>query len=146
MTPFDERMLHILARRGITQDSDGHFDRSPTYTGPRSPTDDELRYMNESLPQFDTNACLVRQWVQNLAQVVETLAREGDGAEWAYVAVFWVRLHGLLSELRSQYTGFLRLPKIDPVTQGAPPASQPACAHALDVALHRARLSGVQRR
>jgi hypothetical protein len=87
--------------------------------------------MNESLPQFDMNARLVRQWVENLAQVVEILAREGDRAEWTNVAVFWVRLHGLLSELRSQYTGFLRLLKIDPVSQAAQPDS--LLAHMLSV-------------
>jgi hypothetical protein len=86
--------------------------------------------MNESLPQFNMNARLVRQWVQNLAQV-EILATEGDRAEWAYVAVFWVRLHGLPSELRSQYTGFLRLLKIDPVAQAALPGG--VLAHMLAV-------------
>ena len=41
------------------------------------------------------------------------------------------RLHGLLSELRSQYTGFLRLLKIDPVSQAAQPDS--LLAHMLSV-------------
>lgn len=118
MTPYDRELLRVLASRGIVLGPDGTWQRDPQYTGPNLPTDAALRYLNEggARKQHDTNARLRCQWVENLAHVVEALGREGERAEWPYMAVFWLRLHGLLTEIRFGHTTALQTAGIDPDT------------------------------
>jgi hypothetical protein len=75
-----------------------------------------IRYLNESAGQPDANARLQCQWVENLAQIVETLGREGEHAAWPYMGLFWIRLHGLLTEIRSRHATAFKMAGIDPAT------------------------------
>jgi hypothetical protein len=116
MTPYDQAVLRVLAARGIVLGADGQWERAANYTGPNPPTEAQIRFMNESAGQPETNSRLVCQWVENLAQIVETLDRDGEQAAWPYMAVFWLRLHGLLTEVRANYTQTFQTMEIDPAT------------------------------
>jgi hypothetical protein len=116
MNAYDREFLRTLAARGIVLDANGQWERDPNFSGPNPPTHDMIRFLNESAGQHDTNAQLRCQWVENLAQIVETLYREGGAAPWPYMAVFWLRLHGLLTEIRSGHTTAFQTGGIDPAT------------------------------
>jgi hypothetical protein len=116
MTPYDGEYLRALAARGIVLDGNGQWVRDANFTGPNPPTNDTIRYLNESAGQAEINSRLICQWVENLAQIAETLDREGEQAAWPYMSVFWLRLHGLLTEIRSNYTQAFQTAGIDPAT------------------------------
>src|SRR5450755_3056305 len=67
---FDGEFLRPLAARGVVISPDGKWVRSPSYTGPNPPGDELLRYFNVTAQrdQYDTNARLKRQWVENLLE------------------------------------------------------------------------------
>jgi len=116
MMSYDDEMLGILAAHGVVLGADGRFARSPEYAGPDPVTDEQIRYLNESAGQSNTNARLKGQWVDNLWEVVQTLDRDGEAAPWPFMAIFWIRLHGVLVDLRSEFVDFFRMVGIDPAT------------------------------
>lgn len=118
---FEDELVRVLAARGIVVARDGTWERSPGYSGPTLVSDEQLRFMNESAErrQNDLDARLKCQWVENLEQVVQTLLREGDAAPWPFMGMFWVRLYGVLADLRSEQVAFFRFLGVDPLTHVA---------------------------
>jgi hypothetical protein len=90
MSDFDRRMLEILKERSATVGSDGKFVRIPDSTGPNAMSDQQLRFMNERGPEYDTEARLRRQWIENLSDLVDELSMEGASTRWQSVGLFWL--------------------------------------------------------
>lgn len=66
--------------------------------------------------RVDTVVRQERQWIAELEDTVETLNRIGPDATWLVFAMFWVRLHGVFTELLDTYRVLTRvddsLPKV----------------------------------
>ncbi len=121
MQTFERRFLAVLAERGVTIDDEGQFVRIPRSGS--SVTDAQLRYMNARQPDHEVEAVLKHNWVLDLAETAEVLQREGTSAQWPYRTAFWLRLHGVLSDLRKETLDFFRLAEIDPATYVPSPRS-----------------------
>jgi hypothetical protein len=120
---FHERLLQILSARGVTIGPDGAFARVPGHTGGNGVTDAQLRFMNERRPNHDVNGRLKCYWVNDLAEMAEALSRPGDAAPWPFRAAFWIRLHGVISDLRLECIALFRSFGIDPATYQPNPGS-----------------------
>jgi hypothetical protein len=123
MDAYDEELLRHAARSGLTIGSDGKWTRIPGFAGQNPPTDEKVRYLNESARKHDTDARLTLQWVGNLAYVVETLARDGEGVAGPFLSVFWIRLHGVIADMLPEAAKFFRFLNVDPSSQVARPRS-----------------------
>jgi hypothetical protein len=113
---MEELLLHILAEKGLTVDRKGRLVRSASSTAPGEITDEQIRYCNERRGSHDVEARQRYNWVANLAQVVDKIAQSGEAADWPYLSLFWMRLHGLIAEMRSDWLDSLRAMGIDPST------------------------------
>jgi hypothetical protein len=116
MRSFDETLLEMLAMRGVTIGPDGLFTRLPGYPGPNQVTEAQIRFVNERQPHRDVNGRLKCYWVNDLAEVVEALDRQGDAAPWPFRTAFWIRLHGVISDLRMECLETFGHAEIDPAT------------------------------
>jgi hypothetical protein len=115
---FNDELIRILSRRGLTLGSNGVWERMPHYRGGNPVTDEQLRFVNETNQrrQSDTDARLRRQWIENLNHVVEELDQHGLEAPWPFQSLFWIRLHGVFMDLRSWYSTVFQTIGIDPGT------------------------------
>jgi hypothetical protein len=102
MDKFDEQMILLMEAKGITIGREGTYVRLPGYTGPVLVTDEQLRYMNERRRNHEVNGLLKHQWVEGLAEVAQVLDEQGAKAPWPYRSMFWIRLHGVISDLRAE--------------------------------------------
>jgi hypothetical protein len=118
---FQRGLLQALAQRGVTMGPNGVFERIPGFDGPHSTTA-QLRFLNERR-NHDVNGRLKLQWAQQLAEAAEVLDEQGEAAPWAFRTAFWIRLHGVISDLRSDCLGSFRKLEIDPTTFVANPRS-----------------------
>src|SRR5690349_11879037 len=92
MYTYAEELLRMLAAKGVTLDRDGTMVRLQDYTGPQQISDEQIRHHNESRADNETNPKLRCQWVENFAEVVAVLIRDGHKAPWPFASVFWIRL------------------------------------------------------
>lgn len=109
----------LLESKGVTIGPDGQMIRAPGYTGPTHIADELLRYFNEKAPDYDIDARLRCYWVNDLAEVSAALGTQGDNAPWPFRTAFWIRLHGVLNELRTECLETFRRADIDPTTHTA---------------------------
>jgi len=58
--------------------------------------------------QVDTKLRL--QWVENFEYVTRELAQPRAVPEWASFGIFWIRLHGVLVDIRETFDRWARLP------------------------------------
>jgi len=95
----------ILARKGIIQDPSGDWTRDPGYSGSELVTDEALRWLNECFVrrnrrgQNDYNSQLKLHWVQDFCKLIIALDAD-EKVPWPFISMFWVRLHGIVDELR----------------------------------------------
>jgi hypothetical protein len=74
-----------------------------------------------------------------MEQVVQTLVRDGEAAAWPFMALFWVRLHGVLVDLRSEMLGLFQFLGVDP------PSHVPNAGSLLELAIENSRrIEGVR--
>jgi hypothetical protein len=59
-----------------------------------------------------------RYWVEDLAGIAGDLGQRGMGAPWPWRTAFWIRLHGVISDLRTDALETFRSIDIDPATYG----------------------------
>lgn len=103
MDRFWTQVAGMFAQQGVLLQPNGGIELDPTYEGSKAqPTEDEIEYMNDSLAWDDFHSRLKQNWVRNFVGVVDEVADSGAGAPWASFAVFWIRLHGVLVELRAE--------------------------------------------
>jgi hypothetical protein len=120
MPTFDDLMLDVLAARGVGIGPDGKFDRIPGLQNPAS--DAQLRYIAERTPNLDIEGRVQRQWVEELAEISEIVSQPSP-VSWPAQAVFWIRLHGVLSDQRGEVLRAFRDLGVDPATYAPAPAS-----------------------
>lgn len=114
----DYELMQALFDRGIIV-SDGVFERNPAFQGETPPTDDLLRYLNASLGrtgQVEISTRLKRQWIDQLAEVVRVLGEQGEAAPWPYMAIFWIRLHAVVVEMRADLRQLFEAANVNPAT------------------------------
>jgi hypothetical protein len=111
---FDRELLRILNARGIVVGPNGEWVRSPTYAGSTPPTDEHIRYLNASAHQPDTNARLKRQWIESFWELVQALHHETPPGP--FLGMFWIRLHGVLCDLRSEWLKLFQSVGVNPAT------------------------------
>jgi hypothetical protein len=120
MPSFEDTVRETLAGRGISADPDGQFSRIPGAENPAS--DDQLRYIAERTPNLDVEARAQRQWVEELTESSEA-ASQPSAVSWPAQSVFWIRLHGVLSDQRGDVLRAFRDLGVDPATYAPPPRS-----------------------
>ena len=135
MDAFWTKVAETLAAKGVVLREDAAAVRDPRHAGDAMVTDEQLRLLNETLQNGWIDAGLKHQWVENFAQVVDVLVAQGEAAPWPYATVFWLRLYGILVELR----GWLR--SIEDLVRSASEGqtAAPAAGSALDLAFRVAR-------
>lgn len=116
MYESDDEFLRLLAGRGVTIDPDGRWVRLPGFAGENRLSDEELRFFSQSSKRYELNAYLDTRWAIGLSEIVDVLDKHGGAAPWAFISLFWVRLHGVLSDIREGRTEFHRTLGIDPAT------------------------------
>jgi len=128
MRDWDEMVLALLARQGVTIGSDGKMVRIPAYTGTTPATDAQIRYHNEKHDPYNVNSHLKVFWVNALAELAEELSMKGDATPWPSRGMFWIRLHGVLHDERQALLDTFRKVGLDPETHVSPPTSAGAWA------------------
>lgn len=123
MASYEEVLMRMLEARGVTVSAGGEWVRSPTFSGPNPVTDEQLRFFRERQGDHDIEGRLKCQWVENLAELVQTLAHDGEVAPWPFMSVFWTRVHGVISEMRSDWLTNFRQWGVDPATRVPNPGS-----------------------
>jgi hypothetical protein len=118
---MDEEILRILEAKGVTLDRDGVMVRIPGYQGTVLVTDEQIRFYNERRNGYSIESQQRFNWVANLVEIVEVLATHGEGAPWPYFSVFWIRLHGLISEMNCEWKASVR--PLGPDTETPAPGS-----------------------
>lgn len=63
----------------------------------------ELPVIADLAKRSDTVVRQERQWIDELADAVETIKMFGTSATWLVFPVFWIRLHGVFTELLDAY-------------------------------------------
>jgi len=114
MGAFEENLSESLESKGVMIGHDGRMSRLPGYAGPTLMGDEQIRYFNERAPNYDIDGRLKCYWVNDLADVSEALDRQGDSAPWPFRTAFWIRLHGVINELRGECLDTFRKAGIDP--------------------------------
>jgi hypothetical protein len=101
MEKLDTDVLSALARSGILQNADGKLYRSADLP-PDPDQDRRLAVTNEKRRrnQHTINARLERMWVKELHELIGDLVRDGSCSNWMVFSLFWIRLHGVLADLR----------------------------------------------
>jgi hypothetical protein len=107
MQTADDILRKAFHEKGITFAPDGNLVRLRSFAGQSPIPDDLLRYMNARRGKSDTEAHQKCVWVERLSDVVDRLVAEGAPFDWAVDSVFWTKLHGVLTELRADYTKYL---------------------------------------
>lgn len=123
MRAWDEMVLAVLAKRGVTLGPDGKMARIPGYAGTTPATDAQIRYHNEKHDPDNVNARLKVFWVKALAELAEELDAKGEAAPWPSRGMFWIRLHGVLHDERQGLLDTFRKIGLDPETHVSPPTS-----------------------
>jgi len=118
---FDAKLIAALSAGGVELGPEGKFVCSGT--GPATP--EQVRYMNlqAARRQPDTHARQQANWVRNLDETARTLRDQGDAAPWPFMAIFWIRLHAVIADLRLELEGTFQRLGIDPATHQAQPHS-----------------------
>jgi hypothetical protein len=119
MPTADDILREAFHEKGITLAPDGSLVRLRSFAGKSPISDDLLRYMNARRGKSDIEAHQKCHWVERLADAVERLVDENAAPDWAVDSVFWTKLHGVLTELRGDYTKYLeplRQMGVDPMT------------------------------
>jgi hypothetical protein len=102
--------------------ADGKFARIEEFEG--DPVSDaRLRYMNERKPDYDLEGRVRSYWVDDLADIAETIGREGLDAPWYARTAFWIRLHGVLHDIRGGVLEGFKVIGVDPATAARPRGS-----------------------
>jgi hypothetical protein len=120
---FERVMAAMLEARGVIPGPNGEWVRSTTFAGPNLVTDEQLRFINERRGEHEIEGLQKYQWVENLAEAVRTLDQDGEAAPWPFMSVFWIRLHGIIAELRAGWIADFRGMGIDPATYAPNPGS-----------------------
>ncbi len=69
----------------------------------------ELPVVADLAKRTDTVVRHQRRWIDELADAVETIKSVGADATWSLFPVFWIRLHGVFTELLDEYRLWVRL-------------------------------------
>lgn len=63
----------------------------------------ERQVIADLAKRSDTTVRNERRWIEELADAVETIKQFGPSATWLVFPVFWIRLHGVFTELLDAY-------------------------------------------
>lgn len=113
--PYEHWLVVALSNRGFIQNPHGEWIQRPGYNGSEPVTAEQLRFLNEYFnrshqrDQTTINSRLKYNWVENFREVVRVLCAEGDQAPWPFKSLFWIRLHEIVSELRTEVSNSLRI-------------------------------------
>lgn len=70
---------------------------------------DELPVIADLARRTDTVVRHERRWIDELADAVEIIKRFGADATWSVFPVFWIRLHGVYTELLDGYRVWVKV-------------------------------------
>jgi hypothetical protein len=103
MDRFWTEVAGILAKRGVILRPDGVIELDPHYQGTeRQPSEDEIESLNDAMAWADIHSTLKLNWVREFVEVTDAIGEDGPSVARPFLAVFWLRLHGVLVELKGE--------------------------------------------
>lgn len=115
--PMFPELIDLLATRGIVPDARGTFVRAEPWPAGVKPVSDDILIAINTLEADDTaenNLRLRNRWILDLNRYATAMLDGAAKASQESIAMFWLRLGGLLIDVRSQPRRLLRAAGVDP--------------------------------
>ncbi len=121
---------NALAARGIVRDSSGQWvyvaEAVPDATPEQARVaGQQVEFLNraEARQQHEMHGRMRSQWVESLLEYVDVINRDGTHVRAADVALFGIRLHGLIGEMHAERRAWFNRIDVDPITRAVVPSS-----------------------